>query len=458
MRRITQTQFDAYCYARQPLVRVMSKEVAWFEAGQRKLLATIIFDQSDLDYGYILLGRDSRKMFRCISISMEFYENIEDAEKSLEKEIIEYVNDGNEIYPQEDEKTVPNEILVPVVNSEKLHSYFKVLINEPRYEAARNLIKEAVYSYVDPDGHYIKEFQTQGFDARIWELFLYVYLYDAGFEFFHGNVAPDYHVSFFGNECCIEAVTVNPSENLDKDIKEPETTEEVLALTDNYLPIKFGSSLYSKLQKKYWEKEHVKNKPLVIAIHDFHRSGSMMWSRNALSEYLYGRRVRLVEENGVKKVTNEKIEFHQWNEKRIPSNFFELANSENISAVLFTNAATIAKFNRMGKLAGLGSKEVTLIRSGYLFNPEPNALEPIQFSIDVDSPEYEESWSDSLIMYHNPNALHPVDPEWFGTISHEWVDKDTGEFMGYHRPYDVLSSVTLTLSSEPVYGNVQDKT
>lgn len=452
MRRITQTQFNAYCYARQPLVRIMSNEVSWFEAGDRKLLATVIYDQTDSDYGHVILGRDSRRMFRGISVSSEFFDTQEEAENYLEKELDKYVDDGQELYPQGDEKHTPNEILEPVVSDEKLHPYFKVLIHEPRFEAARNLIKEVVYSYVDPDGNYIREFQTQGFDARIWELFLYVYLYDAGFEFNHDNAAPDYNVSFYGNECCIEAVTVNPSQNPDRpDAKQPETPEEILALTDNYLPMKFGSSLYSKLQKKYWEKDHVKGKPLVIAIHDFHMPGSMGWSRTALSEYLYGRRIRLVDRNGKKEVINEVIEAHQWQGKEIPSNFFGLPDGENISAILFTNAATITKFNRMGKLAGLGSKDVKLIRTGYVFDPDPDALEPIQFSADVDSPEYEESWSDSLMMFHNPNALHPIDPNWFGTISHTWVDKESGEFVGYHQPYDVLSSVTMTLSSNPAY-------
>lgn len=452
MRRITQTQFDAYCYARQPLVRAMLKEVAWFEAGDRKLLATVIFDQIDSDYGHILLGRDSRRMFRCISVSKEFFKTVEEAEDFLESEIKAYVDDGNELYPQGDEKHAPNEILEPVVEEDKLHPYFKVLINEPRFEAARNLIKEVVYSYVDPDGHYIKEFQTQGFDARIWELFLYVYLYDVGFEFIHEHAAPDYHISFYGNECCIEAVTVNAGQNPERpDAKQPETREEILALTDDYLPIKFGSSLYSKLQKRYWEKEHVIGKPLIIAIHDLHMPGSMGWSRTALSEYLYGRRIRLVEDGGKKKVVNETIEKHSWEGKEIPSHFFNLPDNENISAVLFTNAATITKFNRMGKLAGLGGKDVHLIRTGHLFDPDPDALEPIQFSHDVDSPEYEETWSDSLMMFHNPKALNPVNPEWFGTISHTWVDEETGEFRGCHQPYDVLSSITMTLSSQPAY-------
>ncbi|BCL59728.1 hypothetical protein DGMP_04210 [Desulfomarina profundi] len=67
----------------------------------------------------------------------------------------------------------------------------------------------------------------------------------------------------------------------------------------------------------------------------------------------------------------EKIESHTWNGKTIPSKFFAQPGAENISAVLFTNSATITKFNRMGKLAGLGSKDVKLIRQGFMYNPDP---------------------------------------------------------------------------------------
>ncbi len=157
MRQITQIQFNAYCYARQPLIRAISKEVRWFEAGDRKLLATITLDHIDSDYSYIILGRDGRRMFRCITVANKFVKSIEEAEINLENEIAKYIYDGKELYPQGDEKKAPNEILEPVVIGEKLHPYFKVLVDEPRFEAARNLIKEVMYSYVDPDGHYIRE-------------------------------------------------------------------------------------------------------------------------------------------------------------------------------------------------------------------------------------------------------------------------------------------------------------
>ncbi|QEM67062.1 hypothetical protein FO488_02065 [Geobacter sp. FeAm09] len=143
----------------------------------------------------------------------------------------------------------------------------------------------------------------------------------------------------------------------------------------------------------------------------------------------------------------EKIENHTWAGKTIPSNFFAQPGSENVSAVLFSNAATITKFNRMGKLAGIVSKNVKMIRCGFLYNPDPRALFPTPFSIDVDSEKYEESWSDSLTMYHNSNAKHPLNPKLFPDISHIWYDDRKG-FTGITTPYDVLSSMTVTISSD----------
>lgn len=448
IREITKRQFDAFCYSRQPLIRKIVKEVMWFEAGNKKLLATIVKDMIDHDFGFVILGRDAKRIFRCIDTHTS-YKTINDALEVMRAQLQKYIDDGQVLYPQGDERKSPNDIFIPLVSNEQLHDYFKILMNESRFEAARNLIKEMVYSYIETDRNYIQEFQTHGFDARLWELYLYVYLYSAGFEFIKGRTAPDYHLSFFGEECFVEAVTVNPSCNLLRpDPAPPTTIEQVRELRQNYLPIKYGSALFSKLQKKYWEMDHVKGRPLIIAIHDFHMVGSMTWSRTALADYLYGVRVSEIETGGrVKGYHSEQIKNHSWNGKTIPSGFFKQPGAEHISAVLFTNAATISKFNRMGKLAGLGSKDVKLIRQGFLFNPDPRAFDPIPFTVDVDSPDYEESWSDSLIMYHNPDALCPVDCRGFQDISHASFDSEKGLFTGHFQPYDVLMSITLTIAS-----------
>ena len=447
IRRISKTQFDAYCYSRQPLIRMLAREVDWYEAYDKKLLGIVTLDLIDRDFGFVILGRDKRKLFRAIDITRDFYQTPEQATDELKIALQKYKDDNKEYYSQGDEKELPNEIFVSVAEEDKLHDYYKVLRDEARYEAARNIIKEIIYSFIDIDGHYIKEFQTSGFNARLWELYLYVYLYNEGFEIIRKYNSPDYHlITHSQEEVFIEAVTVNPTSSLSRpDAPEPKNQDEVNELTNDYMPIKFGSPLYSKLKKEYWKLDHVRDKPLIIAIHDFHNGGSMTWSRTALQDYLYGVRLRIKEDNGSRRVTQEKIETHSWLGKTIPSGFFTLPDSENISAVLFNNSATIPKFNRMGKLAGLGSKDIIMFRQGYMFNPEPNAFDPIPFSMDIDSPDYQESWSDSLIMFHNPYAVNPINPDMFHTINHVIYDVDNQNFLSINQPFHILSSITTVL-------------
>ncbi|WP_276500681.1 hypothetical protein [Terrimonas pollutisoli] len=461
IREITKRQFDAYCYVRAPLLRYMATEIAWFEAFDKKLMATVTRDHSDEDYGFVILGRDKQKVFRAIDFCRKFYTTPEEAISYLKIALIPYENDGKEIYEQGDEKALPNEILIPQVPAEKLHAYFKIMIEQQGYEAARNLIKEIVYSYVDVDGNYIKDFQTTGFDARLWELYLHVYLHTAGFKIDNSYQAPDYFISYFGDQLAIEAVTVNRSSTFDEPA--PKGALEVLKLNRDYMPIKFGSALYTKLQKKYWVKDHIKGKPFILAIHDFHMPatmdslGSMTWSRDALADYLYGYRmkitinddgdiVRHIHDNGhgVEPVM-EKIESHTWKSKTIPSNFFGLPDAENISAVLFTNNATLTTFNRMGKLAGLGNKDIKMLRIVSMYDPDPYATEPIRKVFDLDDPDYEEAWADGLIMYHNPDAKFPVEPALFSDISHMFFDKKDKVLHGRMQPYDVFSSMTQVL-------------
>ncbi len=442
VREISRRQFDAFCFSRHPMARVTANEKQWFIAYDRKILASVFMDNIDGDFGYVIMGRDERKMFRALEVSTDFRRDVVTAKNDLFKAIKKYKDDGETFYPQGDEVKLPNELFTPLVPRDKLNPIYIALAEEPRLEAARNLIKEIVYTFDDPDGHYIKEFQTHGFDARLWELYLYIYFHDKFIQI-KGNPAPDFHITNTVNEYLVEAVTVNPSENEARpDESAPEDHEELRKLLDGYMPIKFGSPLYSKLKKKYWEKPHVQGKPLVFAIHDFHSKGSMTWSRTALMEYLYGVRSSVVD--GKPAIT--RIETHEWNGKTIPSGFFSQPSAENVSAVLFSNAATITKFNRMGKLAGLGGENVKIIRAGTRFNPDPMALTGIPFYEDVDSPDYEESWSESLVMYHNPNAIHPIDPNDFPDISHIINCDENGE-EGLFQPYDVLNSTSFVLSS-----------
>jgi hypothetical protein len=440
-RRITRRQFDAYFYSRMPLVRFTAIEVEWYSFLNNSLLGIVFQDSIDRDYGFAVMGRDGRKLFRWIDGSREFHAVRAQTREDMALLInSKYALDPQDIYPQGDEVDPNMDLFNEIVPKDKQHHGFNIIAREPRFEAGRNIINEIANSFIDNDGHFVREFQSVNFNARLWEMYLHVYLHTQGLQINNKHAAPDFEVDYFGEKYFIEAVTVNSSGNPTRpDLPPPEDLQQIAERLSDYMPIKFGSPLFSKLQHKYWEKEHVKEHPLLFAIHDYHNDNSMTWSRTALSEYLYGVKVNLVEG----KATLQKIEFHEWEGKKIPSGFFNLEGAENISAVLFSNQATIPKFNRMGKIAGLGSKDVKMIRQGFLYNPD--GPRPIPFSKNIDDPDYEESWSDGLIMYHNPYAIRKVNPDAFSDISHVFYSEESG-FSGFHQPYDVISSLTIVVT------------
>ena len=325
-----------------------------------------------------------------------------------------------------------------------MHPHFKNFLAYPNWSPAMMIMTEMMRNYVDVDGNFVQQFQSNGFDARLWELYLYAYLKEERLFFDREYSSPDYVVKKFGLTVCIEAMTVNPSGNFyeattDRGPPEFKSPEEARKLLDDFMPIKFGSALFSKLSKNppYWELEHVTDKPLVFAIADFHGKNSMIWSSTALFEYLYGVRHDFhFDDEGQLVFSEIKIDTHKVGNKEIASGFFSQPNVENVSAVLFSNSGTISKFNRMGRLAGFGIPNMRLIRQGVCHDHNPNAYKPKPFVLEIEPGKATETWGEGLSMYHNPNALNPVPRELFPSIAHhEFQDSRIVSMLPDFHPY-----------------------
>lgn len=220
---------------------------------------------------------------------------------------------------------------------------------------------------------------------------------------------------------------------------QPEEPEELFDYLHNYLPIKFGSALFSKLNREYWNLEHVRGKPLGFAIQDFHSPASMTVSGTALLEYVFGRRAAPLD-NSVA-VTGQRtvpIENHTYGGKEIPSGFFYQPSSENIGAVFSNPAATISKFNRIGVLGGFGSPRVRLLRVGNWYDHSPGVQEPLQLREEVEIGEYSETWVEGLNVFLNWQAEHPFDPNSFPGAAIHFQENDQSEvrsFLPDRHPY-----------------------
>src|SRR5437773_12369221 len=117
-----------------------------------------------------------------------------------------------------------------------------------------------MHYFEDVDGNFIQQFQSDGFDARIWELYLYALLTELGYGFDRAHAAPDFHCQGLLGDLFIEATTVNPS---DPPLEVEDADRE--AYFAHYVPLKYGSVLLSKLRRKYWEQAHMAGRPLALA-------------------------------------------------------------------------------------------------------------------------------------------------------------------------------------------------
>lgn len=438
----------------------LCEEMAWWALNDESLIGMVGRDTVDDDYLWMILARDRNGRFRCASLDCSISTR-EKAEADLKVALFEAAKRGDieEFGAQGDETNHPIDLFeLPLDHDpEKLHPYFRLLLEDDSKAPAKAVLKELGPWLTPSDPHLVGEFQGNGFDQRLWEFYLW-----ATFKEFFLDVeqleAPDFLCTAPGIGFTVEATTVGPSNTgALADHPNPQNEEEREKFLADYMPMKFGSALTGKLNKKnrqgehYWEREKAKGLPFTIAIADFHKAAgpkepaSMVYTQSALWQYLYGKRVRITEEGGIVAVKEVDVEKHVYNGKEIPSGFFDLENAENVSAVIFSNAGTIAKFDRMGTQAGFAKEGYTYYRHGLMINPDPDATMGIPFVSHVNADDYEEWWTQEVIVFHNPNAKIPLPPEFLLGASHYLFKED--DLLSIVPNDAVLNSITMIMKS-----------
>jgi hypothetical protein len=471
--RIPLKRFDIYALGTRLSTTVLvSEELAWWSNQEETLIGVVFRDFEDDDYGWVLLARDEIGRFRAIDVNSS-YQTKRRAEADLRNRIDARSHSFEGIEAQGDVEHARVDLVTPIaaLSKEQLHPYFLELINNPGRLPARRVISEIGLWLYPADPHFVREFQCHQFDQRLWEIYLWAVFREHMFDVAQ-HEAPDFECRGPAIHFTAEAVTIGPSTAgaLAKH-PNPQTPAEIAEFLKDYMPMKFGSALTSKLQKKtakgeaYWDLPPAKDKPFIIALADFHKAAdmqkqeaaSMTYSQGGLYTYLYGRRVEWSMEEGGPKLRVAPVESFTYEGKTVPSGFFDLPEAENVSAVLFSNAGTISKFDRMGVQAGFGAPDHRYFRFGYRFDPDPNAFVGKQFFVEVGSDGYAEYWSDELQMFHNPNAKHPIEPGWFPGVAHHFFKNGQLQTIDYENR--VLSSMTLILhvrDGEETADNVPD--
>ncbi len=439
----------------------MSEERLYWSDDQERVLGAVIRDTTDDDYGWILLARDKIGRFRCADLEVSIARETVAVER-LRERIAKAVEDEDFVAlgDQGDETNYPTDVLVISADAkyQSLHPHFRLLTESPGRHPSRSVFKEIGPWLAPADPHFVSEFQFSQFDQRLWEMYLWATFRELRFDVTQPE-APDFLCKAPGIAFAVEATTVGPSiSGVLADHPDPKTPEEMTEFLANYMPMKFGSSLTSKLNKKdkdgrsYWERGDTSNTPFLLAIADFHISGSevsegkrgsMTYTHSALWPYLYGHRVEWEMVDGQLMVRAVKGTDHKYKGKTIETGFFDLPGAENISAVIFSNAGTLAKFDRMGIAAGFLPVDHKYVRIGFRYNPDPNAVHPLAFAEEIGREDYVEHWADELQIFHNPRAKIPLEEHVFhGVTQHFFRD---GEQMSITPEGAVLASYTWIL-------------
>jgi hypothetical protein len=464
MKPIPLVRFNALAgYARAPMARITGEELGWFENDNGRIVGALIRDRTDDDFGGIVFAQDQRLRFRAVDVS-RFESTPKRALASLRRAMEREARALPTEHHQGDERGHPVDFFASTHPDERLNPNFVRLAESEGYSPARQIIEPMMRWYEDADGNFVEQFQTTGFDQRMWELYLFAAFTEMEYQLDRSVSVPDFLCAGLRGKFSVEAVTVGPTVGKEGVVAPPPLTspESIRAYLRNYMPIKFGSALFSKLQKVYWERSNVAGKPLLFAIEDFSSPASMTHSRSALETYLYGYEYEWEHDAaGILRITPRKIEIHQWGEKTIPSSFFNLPGAENIGAVLFSNSGTIAKFNRMGIVGGFGSPRVLVVREGTSYNHDPNAAAPNVFRRIVNAPDYVETWVEGLDVFHNPRALIPVEEHAIPGAAHHYIADDgrrvshipdwhpLGSLTKNFVPVDVQAALRALAASEP---------
>lgn len=330
----------------------------------------------------------------------------------------------------------------PVVPEGKQHPSFRQLLVHDGWLAARRAADEAFGRFPEPDGNFTEQFQTTGFDQRVWELALFAGLEEQFDKVDRVGDRPDFRCLATTDTFFVECTTAAPRQGPEGPPPPAQTPQEFWErleaegdISDDEMAVRLGSPLLSKLNKGYQNLPHVKGKALVFAVEAFFKEGSLWKSDSSLIRYLYGLEPVEVQPGRFELAP---VQDHRHDDKVIPSGFLLSDAATPISAVIFSNAGTISKFNRMGTQAGLAAPNVIVIRQGYRHNAEVEAIEPLTFAYQVG--EIQERWVDGITVMHNPRADHPLDPQMFDGVAQLFYED--GTLRTFLPDFHVYTSVT----------------
>ncbi|MDV7475319.1 hypothetical protein R5C08_09405 [Acinetobacter baumannii] len=304
-------------------------------------------------------------------------------------------------------------LFIPIVEEDKQHMIFKMLLNEDLY-SERNVILDWANGFIDRDNKFIKEFQTT-FESSFWELYLNKILNTENVNIDYTHYAPDFVCNKNNSSFCIEATIANPEkdglaaygfsdEHINFNIDFKEFNRKSI--------IRIANSIVSKTQKfkkSYKELSHVAGKPFILGLNSFDRPHSHFIGHRGLFAVLYG--IYFNEEKAISENLNyipqERIDsIEKDNGAEIPLGFFTNSEYEDISAVIYNPYATWGKVRALAEVSE--ANKSCVFNAVYTRSNESERTLIPDIHEKIPKAEYSESIFDGLYIFHNPYAKYPI--------------------------------------------------
>lgn len=406
-------------------------------------------DVHDASFGILVMRRRVDHIWTVIA-ERHGFRSQSDARKYIEREM----RDGEP--PESVPAGVPIRPALYDLQGRTASDVFAVLMRLSHQPAAW-LLHQLYLALPKPDRNWASDCQTKNFHTRLWEAQLLASFREQGLLVTQPQGSPDFRIeNRRGKVAWVEAVTANPtvpySHVNTPPSKMPTDRTEIFF---GSAALRFAKTLGNKLDRQYERLAHVEGHPFLIAIADFQAPASMLWSREGLIGYLYGEGAQEVESKGHRQARTLEAT-HLLGEAGFPAGLFADERHAELSAVIFTNACSLGKLNRVA-VSGRGApKGFRYTRVGNFFDRRPGALRGISFCLDVTSDEYRrlwpqgyEPWSAELEVFHNPFAQYPVPCDLLPEATH-WFERDGEKVCSSFYETSILWSQTrIQDASEP---------
>lgn len=102
IKTLTRNEFDGFKPMRAAGIEALIQEKEWFRDDASNILGAVLFDKTDKDWSFVIMGRDEKGKFRAIELDASIRTQ-DDARKKLMAKMSELEAKGDTVFPQDDD-------------------------------------------------------------------------------------------------------------------------------------------------------------------------------------------------------------------------------------------------------------------------------------------------------------------------------------------------------------------